>query len=398
MFSESNTITKSINARFKNYKMLVKDVDWDCPKNSPIVAINPGARSSIAENFVLFRRKSTRGRKPILREKKKKFASSTTFVIRKPRHREPIHDELAQTSSFCLEHKNCEIVYKDYNVLIFNGGKIVCVGVREEECSDFVWCMKIIVDYMEEQGLDRRDLDVLDIKITLENFGFHLCDPELGINLYELNNYFTEKFTNSDIINVDIFSIYELFSDLILSDCLEFSTETITTNFVGNSERKHFLINKDVFSKFLQAVKLEEIKKNCEILFGYISISRTDILTEFSEKNLHQNLIFCFVKIYCEDLLGKLNTVKHEIVETIQFNEEKNTLMLKKKFQGKIITIKIFSSGKIVVVGSKKNREIDIIRDELSLIFTHPKILYKADCFEMIKFEDVFLSFDESKN
>lgn len=387
MFSCYNAITKSLNAKFFKYDLQIEGLDWVCPENSNIVGLDIGKKKSRSSTYNLVSSKSTRGRKKKERKEKKKFPSTINFIIRKEVIREIEQDSYSYTSIKLTE--KTEKIFKDYNIFLFNKGRIICVGVKENDCSDFYWCIKFVVDFLVEKGLKREDLEIHDVKVTLENYRFELKDKNTRINLYKLNNYYCKNFQSGTVVNVDFPRLYEYLTENILKKKFKLDTENIFVNFVCSFEKKQKLLPKIVFDEFLQKLNLIDIYNKSAAVYSFIANTKTRFLTTKASENLEKNILYCFIKKYCEDFIETNNISRHEVAETINFNEEKNTLLVVIKVKNNEVVLRIFNSGKIVVVGSESAKEIEFVQQELEKIFT--EFIYVIDDFKLLTIEEILM-------
>lgn len=387
LFTEVESITKSIEARFKNFNVNIKEINWICPENSTIKEIRYNGKCFYASDFKLQVKIAKRGRKPKVKSQSEPI-SDFSFMVRKIIHREIKSDNYSRTSETCIVHSNCEIIYKCYTVLIFGGGRIVCVGITEKNCEDFTWCTNEVIKFLVEKGLKKEDLEIVKINKTLENFKFELIDKEMKIDLYKLHNYFVEKTKKKEVININLDQLFETVKDLVkaagrTSTISEISTKNIN-NLVENSiqdfEIKTYLIAKVDLAEFFNILDEKKIAHDFEIFYEHISKKYTNKLTYSMDCDMKNMFFISYITNECFRLLNLCSKNKYIVVESTNIIDEKNTIVLLKKVNGRGITVKLFISGKIDILGSKTIDQTETIYNDLERIFKeNPQILFHPD-------------------
>lgn len=358
MFSKIKSITKSMEAKFVNYKEIV--TDWICPENSSIVEIRHGKSISKSSSFPLKRKLSKRGRKP--KEKKEsKSISRTSFQLYRTIHRTPVIDEFAKTSTTCTEHQDCEIIYKTYNMLMFNGGHLVCVGITDPQCEDFYWCIGEVTKFLTARGMKEEDLGITAVNITLENFKFALRDPESRLDLIRINNFFAEKKASGQVINVRITDVQNFIVDCIENEKFDFDPEVVLSTFNHSHEIIHYFIAKSDFFDFLKSIDLREWSKTIQSFHDDISHRFTNLLTKTLDNRLLKTITLLFVKRMIARTLEKCNNFDHWVVDSFSVLTDKNTAIMSKRHAGITTTIKVFISGKVDILGAKNRKRIEYV-------------------------------------
>lgn len=379
IFTKIESITKSIEARFKNYSVNVNEIDWKCPENSVIKEIRYAAKCYRSADFVLPEKTAKRGRKPLIKKESDPI-SDISFIVRKSSHRTRRVDSYSKTSIVCIEHIDCEIVFKNYTVLIFGKGRIVCVGIVEENCEDFIWCTSEVQKYLISNGLNADDLEIVDINKTLENFKFELLDKERRIDLYKLNNLFVSKMKNGEILNVDLNEVYQYIIDKMDNEDFNFNPGSIADTFNKTFEIKYYLITRLDFIDFLKKLEIEQwyytISKYYE---GFFERNSNRLTAEINDR-IKDMLIRGFVINKTLALISECTVSGHNVVESINIIDEKNTAVMVKRVKGKCVTVKLFTTGKIDILGSKTIDQVHGIYKDLEILFTeNPDLIYHLD-------------------
>jgi len=373
------SITKSLEATFRNYTLDTDKIDWKCPETGPIKEILYKNSTSRAADFTLEEKIKKKGRKPKPRQASAPI-SDLTFNLRRETHRRVKKDTYSRTSQDCAEHEDCEIIFKTYNVSIFGKGKIVCVGITEENCEDFNWCIKIITDFLISKGYEPHDLEVIKINKTLENFKFRLKDEERKIDLIAINNFFVNNYLNGEIANVEIDRLLLYFIKKIKTGDLEFCPKSMIKKFDEFSELKHFLIHKTDLLDFLNGIDLVRINGEIERIYNNLSTKHTNILNYELDMFLKKIVIRSYINYHCIDLLRKCTRNSYKVAKNVSLDNDKNTIEILITVNSKDITVKLFSSGKVNILGAKNVEQIQCIYSNLEkLLDENPGIIYHTD-------------------
>lgn len=355
----------SIKARISNFDNTIsKNKLYVIP---PIICIKTEKFEDFAEDYILPSNKSNRGRRKKVKKNVKKFRSNMTFIIRLYSHRVPKKDVLSQTATACREHDNCEICAKSYTLRIFNGGKLVCVGIKNIDKSDFYECVDILVSYIAKckvltylplkmpdimyKKLYAYYLDyykIVNVESTLENYQFPVYK---SINLYKLKDILIHK-SSGCIINIDYEKLYKYMTDCIVEKSYAIKVDwLIETLILKKSVRKNF-VDRKKFTEALNAIDLKKIESDFDIYWAdFCERNRIQIKKEFIEFIKYSTLKLYIIQ-YFKPEQRTCDYLEDDIFESILFKEAKNTLIVKKNINGRSITYRLFVTGIINIQGS----------------------------------------------
>lgn len=281
-FTDLTFLMISVKACIGNYDWDSGKVRWDA--RPPFISIVSDCHTSIVEGIEAPVKKSNRGRKKLIKPPKKKFKSNVIFTLRRLRHRirPPKDDNLSSIATVCSEHQNCEVIIKLYTIRLFNKGKIVCVGILEEDKSDFIYCMDEVIKYLAEKKIEeyliynfppiiytsmaeilREKYKIIDMTSTLENYQFSL---NYNIDLYKLKDFFIAG--SQTLVNIDYAKLYKYLVECCLAEKYTFDIETLTQALdQKNTVRKHIVAKSDL-ADILSQVNLKIITLAFEDFWG----------------------------------------------------------------------------------------------------------------------------------
>ncbi len=433
----------SVQANITNYDLDIKNTEffagWEL--EDPFIEIYNGITHKRAENYYLPEHKSNRGRKKKKVEAKGRFKSNINFTTRRFMHREKKKDAFAKTSSECELDKsrlicaaqaklvpnpsqfcsfdqhykcipcgthavcpesgisNCEIIAKNYHLRIFNGGKIVCVGVTKRNKEDFFECVEAVKKYIIDRWMEhycklklpiyvfdilRKTLQekyqIVDIISTLENYQFSIKNKK--INLYLLRDIFISE--SSELINIDYEKLYKFLAESCFHNEFNFNINTVVSN-LELQGMKHVLVSRKRLTEILNLINLKVWMLEflnywqdlTEIQKGSASINN-DIM-KFAY--LKQFIIYKFKpSVIC------LNQLDMFMSENVIFKEDKSTLLIEKKMSGlhkdfkESVTMRFFSSGICNIQGTKSYESASVVYEYIKNMFKFiPNVLYE-DC------------------
>ncbi len=270
---------------------------------------------------------------------------------------------------------------KDYNIRLFNKGKVVCVGVLNEDKSDFFSCIEEIINFLKKKSPGSIYV-IKNIKSTVENYQFSLNQ---NIDLYKLKDFFI--FKSQELINIDYNKLYKFFAETCLVEKYDYSNETLITLLnQKNTVCKH-VVSKQLLLKILNNFNLKVINLNFMIYW------KESIIRRKYEPGI--NIKYAFLKQFIiynfKPYRKQLNLLGCALVKSVIFKEPKNTLMVKKNIDDCNVNIRIFGTGNINIQGSKSRVTAEKAYNELCTIIKEnkSKILYLPDNPPMINFDEI---------
>lgn len=369
----------------------------------PIIRIKTDNCDVYSSDYHLPIKKSTRGRHKKPKVERKKFKFNLIFIIRLYIHRPPKRDVLSQTSQQCTIHDNCEVCAKSYTIRIFNGGKLVCVGIKKHNKQDFYECAEIVRRYLaryktiQYYQLDLhpvllqsifnyfyRCYEIINVKSTLENYQFVI--PK-NINLYKLKDKLINQ-SKDRIINVDYNILYKYLTDCIQQKSYEINVEwLLKTLTLDKTVRKNF-VDRERFRIMLSQIDLK-----------HIELKYTCYWNDFYQRNKYQisynyidHINYTVMKLYITEKIKKMSCqcdiLDNDTVESVLFKEAKNTLIVKKKIYDRSITYRIFISGVINIQGSNSYEIALDARNKILEIIT-PELLYDPREPPMLSWQNI---------
>lgn len=378
--SELKFLMMSISATFNNYQINSSKVNWKC--EPPFICITTDKNVTYSEDYKAPPKKSNRGRKKKIKVKKNNFKSNISFIL----------------------NNDTASKIKNYNIRIFNGGGIVCVGILQEDKSDFYYCLNEVKKFIIRQkvrefgeydlppeffeALIRKldhDYSIHNVYSTLENYQFHI---NYYIDIFRLKDYFVQ--TSEQILNIDFEKFYNFVSKKMMVDDFELNAESLIQSLEIKGEIKREFVSREKLNLAITTLDLKEIKLRFIIFWN-----------KFLKRNKHKislhlldNVKFSYLKqffINCFSLRkNQLMLVEYSLVENVRFKEAKHTLIVEKKKNGVSITIRIFSTGTINIQGSNSRELAEAIYHDFVTIFNElqESILFLPDKPPMIPFED----------
>ncbi len=377
---ELKFLMMSISATFNDYNINSQEITWAC--EDPFICITADKHVSYSPNYKAPPKKSNRGRKKKIKVKTNNFKSNISFIL----------------------NNDTEYKIKNYNIRIFNGGGIVCVGILQEDKSDFYYCLNEVKKFIIRQKLREfenydlppeffelllkkldYDYSIHSVYSTLENYQFHI---NYYIDIFRLKDYFVQ--TSEQIINVDFEKFYTFVAKKIMADDFELNAESLVNSLEIKGEIKREFVSREKLILAISGLELSEIK------FRFATF-----WTKFLKRNKHkisphliENIKFSYLKqffINCfESRKNQLMLVEYSLVENVRFKEAKHTLIVEKKKEGVSITVRIFSTGTINIQGGNSRELAEAVYKDFVKIFLELQnhILFLPDKPPMIPFED----------
>jgi len=347
----------SVTATFKNYSVDSSTIDWIC--EFPFIKIKGDKHESVTD-YISPPKKSNRGRKKKIKQKRNNFKSNISFIL----------------------NNDTDSRVKNYNIRVFNGGRIVCVGVLREDKSDFYYCIAEVRKYLIRQKLRdypynlpreffeeiiRRledDFSVHSVASTLENYQFHI---NYFIDIFRLKDYFVKS--SEAIININFDKLYNFLTKKLLADDFALSPEALVSSLEIKGEIKREFVSRDRLVEVLKSLDLADIK----IGFSKYWNEFTQRAGRLIPPSFGENVKFSFLKQYfitCfEERKKQLMLVEYSLVENVRFKESKHTLILEKKKDGASVTVRIFSTGTINIQGGNSRIVAEKVYEDLIRIF-----------------------------
>ncbi len=367
----------SVNACFNDFTVPLDIKNWTC--DAPFIRIKSGSTELISTTYKPPEKKSKRGRKKKIRIKKSDFKSNISFILN--------------------QDKNNKV--KNYNIRIFNGGNIVCVGILKENLEDFYFCLNEVKKYIITQKLNEykhfnlpkeffesmaeildKNYSVHSVESTLVNYQFSV---NYYINIFKLKSFFTDSSTN--IINIDFDKFYNFITRKIMSAQNDYNLNpdillsSLSSSVNDNIQIKKTFVKKDRFINILKTLDLQDIK-----------LSFTQYWTKFLKRQEHrlpksllENIKYSLLKqffINCfEPFKKSLQLDEYSLVENIRFKEAKNTLLIEKKKNTCSITIRVFGTGIINLQGANNRIAVEEVYKDIIQILTElsDKVLYNPN-------------------
>ena len=366
---------------FKDYRFHVRP---------PIIGIKTDRYEEYSDDFKLESNKSNRGRKKKIKVEKKKFKFNVSFIIRLTLHRPPKRDALGYTSTVCLEHPNCEICYKPYTMRVFNGGKVICVGIINQDKSDFHECARILAHYLADcraslgtDAVDPGRYAIVNLKSTLENYQFNVGRH---INLYKLQSILINN-SSAQIINVDFASLYKFLAQSITKQEYNFNADWLLDSLILRDRVRVNFVNRDAFVRELYKINLHCIEAKFSVYWEqFQSRNRGQLHTNYIEF-VKYNLLKSFIIHELQPMSDQCDYFDHSLFESIIFKESKNTLMVKKRIrfggQEDDINYRIFITGIINIQGGKSVITTELARQKILEMLTDD-VLYDINVPPMI--------------
>jgi TATA-box binding protein (TBP) (component of TFIID and TFIIIB) len=385
----------AVSAKFANYRYESNKVKWH--HEPPFIRIRTELLDSVSDEFVKTIKNNNRGRKKKETKRKKVFPSNISFFLHREFH-EP-HQE--SNSEICTHHENCYVYYKKYNIRIFNGGKIICVGLKHEDKSDFLEYVQKISDYLAKKDLIpflqydlphsfyiqlyrvfARRYELQELKSTLENYQFCL---NRYIDLNKLQKYFSRS--GDKLISIDEGKFLSFICNKIKERNFHIDPEIIVELFTKRDEVICKFIIKDAFIYLLQNWDLRACEEKFIKMYG-------EFQEAYEYKNIFWdkfkvNMLRNFVEYEYNEYHDKLYIMDFSMVESVIYKEEKNMLMLSKKKDNKTITIRIFGTGIIDILGSDNKGICEKIKNEMMRVFELVNIFYDDDDPPILTLEDI---------
>ena len=378
--SELKFLMMSISATFNNYQINSSEVIWEC--EPPFICITTDKHVTYSNLYKATPKKSNRGRKKKIKVKKNNFKSNISFILN--------NDTISKV--------------KNYNIRIFNGGGIVCVGILQENKSDFYYCLNEVKKFIIRQKLREfsqfdlpveffealikkldHDYSIHNVYSTLENYQFHI---NYFIDIFRLKDYFVQ--TSEQIINIDFEKFYNFIAKKMMVDDFELNPESLVNSLEIKGEIKREFVSREKLISAIATLELKEIKFRFVVFW-----------TKFLKRNKHKisihlldNVKYSYLKqffIMCFSIRkNQLMLIEYSLVENVRFKEAKHTLIVEKKKNGISITVRIFSTGTINIQGSNSRELAEAIYQDFVEIFheLQDSILFLPDKPPMIPFED----------
>lgn len=376
IFSELQFSVASVSAHIDNFN--IEHIKNDFQPEFPVVRIKTGEYVRSCEDYVKAPKKSNRGRKKKNIDLPKNFKSNTSFIIKLFIHRAPKQDSFAKVAVPCEQHDKCEIFFKVYNIRIFNGGKIVCVGILQQDKSDFYSCMEIMCGYLTKYKLAsfnfitgpllttlhnriKKSFEITNVTSTLENYQF---SANKHINLYRLKEYFIEN-SQKKVINISYKGIYEYFTECISNDIYTFNADILIKGIVRRDNYRVNFVNRDRLHKELSLIDLKKIHCNFELYWTEFKNRNSNYASEGFLKMMRYNFLKQYIIFLFIPICVRCDEQEDNVVNSVIFKETKNTLMVKKTIQDREINFRIFGTGIINIQGGNSREISEIARDKI---------------------------------
>lgn len=387
----------SVSARFVNFRHESTKSFWVV--EPPFARIKTDALDSVSASVVPDKPKSKRGRKKKDKKPKKAFPSNMSFFIYKDIH---LPNPNAKTTP-CKQHVECFVMQKKYNIRIFNGGQIICVGVLREDKSDFLECMEHVCRYLVRHDVAmllplnlpeafyqkyaaacREKYKLVYLDTTLENYQFNIGTC---IDLLKLRDYFIDS--ENRIINIDETRMLNFITEQVFHGIFEVNAVTLISLFsVKNGIKKHFII-KEAFLKVLDNWSLSELKQQFDTHYTefYKTYSHKTVYWDKFKYNLLRNYVIVSYRKYYDELY----IMDFSLVEGVRYKEEKSTLIVTKKKDDCKITVRIFGTGVINIQGANNRVTAEKIWTEYKKIFSLIAVTYNRNQPPMLKLESILI-------
>ena len=375
--SELKFLMTSLTAKMPNFDFDSRNIIFDC--QPPFLSITSEKNtSSLGE--IPKKVKSNRGRKKKIQTVSKKFKSNISFVIK-------------------INNKDDKI----YNIRIFNKGKIICVGVLDEDKKDFLYCIEEVKKYLATYKVNQykkykfpelvyealneeflKKYEITEISSTLENYQFSIgC----YINLYKLKEFFISS--GEQLINVDFSKLYEYYANCCIYNTYLYNSEDLVKNLEQKGCIKKEFVMRDKLIEAIKNFDLRVINLNfIEIWNKIISGKKMEFTINMKYFYLKQYIIYRF-----SEIKKKIIILDYQLVESVIFKENINTLMISKKKDNRSINLRIFGPGTINIQGSNSRELANNIYIDLCRIFEENKdrFCYNPEIPPMINFMDKFI-------
>lgn len=389
----------AVSANFTDFNYKSKLTAWQYEE--PFIRIRTEKLDSISPEFYNVVKKSNRGRKPKKKTTVKTFPSNISFFMNHFHHT----DKFNVKYSVCHEHANCYVKKKKYNIRIFNGGQIVCVGLKCEKALDFIECVSYISKFLTKQDLIllllclreyklpkefyftlseylKLKYQINNLKSTLRNYQF---DIETPIDLFKLQNFFS--ISTDKLLNIDKDKFLSFICSKIKDNNYELDAEVIVKLFNQKSEIIKDYIIKDAFIILLNTWDLKKISLDFQKIYN-------EFYDNYKFKSVYwdkfqANLRFNFVKYQFNKHHKKLHLLDASTVTCVLPQEKKNTLMISKQIEGKDITIKVFGTGVISIQGANCRITCEKIAHQILHVFTLVNVFYNKNNPPMLTLEQI---------
>lgn len=354
MFTDLELSTISIIAQ-TNINLNSNEVLWACPDRGALKGILTPRWESWQRGYKrpVKIKESSRGRKKKERlpiTKTDHFGSHVTFVVQRwtLRKRNPLNNRYSTTAVPQNNDPLCAFEYipKEYLVKIFNGGKIICLGILRRDKSDIKWVLSVIKEYLHLKLGTR--CDVYNLRSTLENYKFQLKDPDYSnINLIKLQLYYMNE-VNSQLINIDFAEVYKIIYEIITNN-EEFNAEDILRQLKCSGQRKKMFVYRDEFINELNKVNIGAIKNELKLLNIW--------LYEQNDKVVDNKYLEWFAHDY---IYNKLNNTREtlrkstaNIFHNIRYRPNQSDVLIEHMINNRRVSIKIFGSGSFNIKGCR---------------------------------------------
>jgi hypothetical protein len=333
----------------------------------PIVRIKCKSFDRQIEDHIVPAVKSGRGRKKKNTRVVKKFKSNVSFIVK-----------------WSLEPEG---ITKLYNIRIFNGGKIVCVGILRQDKSDFYYCIQVVREYVARRLILHyafldipsdviyphliRKIEVRNVKSTLENYQFSMGK---NINLYLLKEFLI-NISRDKIININYEALYEYFTEAVNAETFELNIDQFIRGITLKGSVRVNFVNAEKLRQELFSLKIETIAQQFATYWNLFIERHKNKLSEFFTKSLKYNMLKQFVRFYFEPIKIICDEQDDLVVDSVIFKETKNTLMVKKKIVDTDINFRIFGTGIVNIQGGNSYEISSAARIKICSIISE-KFLY----------------------
>lgn len=372
MFTKLKLSTISVIAQ-TNFQFNSNKVFWVCPDYGALKAILTPRWESWQRGYKrpVKVKGSARGRKKKKRApitKTDHFGSHITFVVQRWTARARTYSNNRYKTTCILESDDpfCarEYIPKEYLIKIFNGGKIICLGILRRDKSDIKWALNIVKQFIHiKTGVP---CTITGLRSTLENYKFQLRDTDYcNINLIKLQLYYMHE-VNSRLINIDFDELYKIIYDAITeSTTAEFNPADVLRQLKCSGERKKMFVYRDEFIQQIGNINIAAIDRELRVINVWLYNKNDRVV----DNRYREWFALDYIRYKLRNVRQILHSSHANAFHNIRYRPNQSDVLVEHMVNSRRVSVKIFGSGSFNIKGCRSYAAAKQVYDYMVKLF-----------------------------